>query len=92
MRALKACYLIAELVAKSKNVPHCAETLILPACKAIVNEMLGPDAAKDIVKVPFSDYTIARCIDDMSADIQIGAFFLKRCTSVRNLHCNLMSR
>ena len=46
-----------------------AETLILPACKAIVNEMLGPDAAKEITKVPFSDNTIARCIDDMSADI-----------------------
>ena len=47
-----------------------AETLILPVCKAIVNEMLGPDTAKEIAKVPLSDNTIARRIDDMSADIE----------------------
>ena len=47
-----------------------AETLILPACKAIVNEMPGPDAAKEIAKVPLSDNTIARRIDDVSADIE----------------------
>ena len=47
-----------------------AETLILPACKAIVNEMLGPDTAKERAKVPLSDNTIARRIDDISADIE----------------------
>ena len=47
-----------------------AETLILPACKAIVNEMLVPDAAKEISKVPLSDNTIARRIEDMSADVE----------------------
>ena len=46
-----------------------AETLILPACKAIVNEILGPDVAKEIARVPLSDNTIVRRIDDMSADI-----------------------
>ena len=45
-----------------------AETVILPACKAIVNEMLGPDVAKEIAKISLSDNTIARRIDDMSAD------------------------
>ena len=28
------------------------ETLILPACKAIVNAILGPDAEKEVAKVP----------------------------------------
>lgn len=46
-----------------------AETLILPACKAIVNE-IGPEAAKEIAKVPLSDSTISRRIGDMSADIE----------------------
>ncbi|XP_027028706.2 SCAN domain-containing protein 3-like [Tachysurus fulvidraco] len=68
-RALKASYFVAELVAKSKKSHIVAETLILPACKAIVNEMLGPDAAKEIAKVPLSDNTIARRTD-MSADIE----------------------
>lgn len=47
-----------------------AETLILPARKDTVNEMLGPDAVKDISKLPLSDNTIARRTDDMSTDIE----------------------
>ena len=69
-RALKASYHIAELVAKSKRSHTVAETLILPTCEAIVNEMLGPEAVKEIAKVPLSDNTIVRRIDDISADIE----------------------
>ena len=61
-RAFKASYHVAELVAKSKRSHTVAETLILPACNAIVNEMLGPEAVKKIAiaKVPLSNNTISR--------------------------------
>lgn len=68
-RVLKASYHVAELVAKSKKSHTVAETLIILACKAILNEMLGPEAAKEIDKVPLLDNTISRRIDDMSAGI-----------------------
>ena len=61
VRALKASY-HTELVAKSKKSYTVAEQLILPTCKAIVTEILGPEAAKEIAKVPLSDNTIFRQI------------------------------
>lgn len=39
-------------------------------CEAIVKTMLGPNAVKEIAKVPLSNNSIARRIDDMSADIE----------------------
>ena len=44
-----------------------AETLILPACKAILNEMLVPDPSNTWLKC---QYMITQ-LPDMSADIQI---------------------
>ena len=67
-----------------------AEILILPACKAIVNEMVGPDAVKDKAKIPLSDNKIVSHFDDMSADINIDTAVLERHTSV-SLHCNFIS-
>ena len=67
-KAQKVSYLV--LVVKSKQPHTAAETVILPACKIIVNEMLGPDAVKEVSKIPLPDNTIARRIEDMSADIE----------------------
>ena len=43
---------------------------MLPACKAIVKEMLGPDTVWEVTKVPLSDNTISRRNDDISVDIK----------------------
>lgn len=60
-RAIKTRYQVPELISKSKQ-PH--------TCKIIVNKMLGPGTLKEIAQVPLSNNTIARCIYDMSVDIE----------------------
>lgn len=56
-------------------MPHTiTETVIvkhvMPACTAIVDKMAGPQAAKEMSKVPLSDCTIGRGINDMSVEIE----------------------
>ena len=68
-RAQKASYLVAEIIAKDMKPHTIAETLIRPACAAIVRTMLGTEAEEEIKKVPLSDDTISRRIVDMSDNI-----------------------
>ena len=69
-KAFKASFQVAELVVKSKKPHIIAESYILPACKAIVKKMLGPDALQEVTKALPSDNTINRHINDMSVDIE----------------------
>ncbi|XP_068232182.1 SCAN domain-containing protein 3-like [Palaemon carinicauda] len=77
-KAQEASYLVAELVVKSMKPHTIAETLILPACSAIVKTMFGSEAEKEVRKIPVSDSTISRRIHDMSSDIEETV-----CTSVK---------
>ena len=45
--ALKASYLTAELLAKSKKAHNVPESLILPVCNAIVKKMLSAGTVKE---------------------------------------------
>lgn len=46
------------------------ESTILPACCEIVKIMFGKDFEKEIRKIPLSNNTVRRCIEDMSKDIE----------------------
>jgi hypothetical protein len=69
-KAQEASYYVAELVAKEMKSHTIAESLILPACQAIVKTMLGEEAEKEIKKIPLSNNTISRRITTMSEDIE----------------------
>ncbi len=68
-KAQEASYLVAELVAKKMKSRTIAESLIMPACKIIVRTMLGEEAESELSKVPVSDNTISRRVDDLSNNI-----------------------
>jgi hypothetical protein len=68
-KTLVASYKVLEVIARNMQPHTAAETFILPACKEIVKSMLGEVAEREISKVPLSNVTIARRIEDMSAYI-----------------------
>ncbi|KAI4802929.1 hypothetical protein KUCAC02_006496, partial [Chaenocephalus aceratus] len=69
-RALRASYLVAQRIAKSKKPHTIAEDLILPAAIDMVRELLDQSAADKLKTIPLSNDTISRRIEDMSDDIQ----------------------
>jgi len=69
-KAQEASFLVAELVAKEMKPHTVAESLILPACRAIVRTMFGEEAEREVQKIPLSDSTISRRISEMSSDVE----------------------
>ena len=63
---------MAELVARKMKSHTIAETVILPVCQEIVRIMFGEGAVSEINKIPLSDNTICRRIEDMSENIKLN--------------------
>uniref|UniRef100_A0A8C4XCW1 Uncharacterized protein n=1 Tax=Erpetoichthys calabaricus TaxID=27687 RepID=A0A8C4XCW1_ERPCA len=69
-KGLIASYKVAQLLAKRKKAHTEAESVIAPALAIAVETILGPDAAEKVKKVPLSNDTISRRIEDLSSDLQ----------------------
>lgn len=73
-KALIASYKIAHLLAKNKKAHTEAELIIAPALEIIVETIIGVEAAEKVKKVPLSNDTIARRIEDISSDLKLQVF------------------
>ena len=69
--ALRASYLVACHIAKTKKPFSIGEEVTLPTVKDICGELLGEAAVKKIEKVPFLDTTIMRRISAIAEDIKL---------------------
>jgi len=69
-KGLIASYKIAHLLAKRKKAHTDAETIIAPALAIIVETILGSEAAEKVEKIPLSNNTISRRIEDISSDLK----------------------
>ncbi|CAI6348387.1 unnamed protein product [Macrosiphum euphorbiae] len=69
-KSQEASYVVAERVAKTMKPHTIGEQLILPACREIVKIFFRIEAEQEILKIPLSDNTISRRINDMSEDIE----------------------
>ena len=59
---------MADLLTKRKKAHTDAESVIAPSVSITVETMLGSNAADTISKVPLSNDTISRRIEDLSSD------------------------
>ena len=64
-KGLVASYKVAHLLAKRKMAHTDAESIIAPSLSIIVETMLGSDAADMVGKIPVSNDTITRRIEDL---------------------------
>ena len=68
--ALRASFLVANRIAKTKKPFTIGEELILPSTKDICRELLGEAAVKKIMHVPLSASTVTRRIEEIAEDIE----------------------
>ncbi|GFW58730.1 SCAN domain-containing protein 3 [Trichonephila clavipes] len=67
---LQASYNISLLIAKSGNSNTIGEELILPAVEEVLKTVI-PKSALDIIRrIPLSNNTVQRRIDEMSQDVE----------------------
>ncbi|XP_053117964.1 zinc finger MYM-type protein 6-like [Hemicordylus capensis] len=67
---MKAAYLVAMRIAKSKKPHSIGETLIKPCLIDVCNELLGSSASKKMKDLSLSNDTISRRINELSSDIE----------------------
>ena len=65
----EASFVVSQVIAQGKQPHTVAENLVVPCCREIVGIILGENAAKEIQKIPLSNNTVSRRINDMAADI-----------------------
>ena len=68
--ALKASYLVASRIARSKKAFTIGEELILPSAIDMCREIIGEAAASKLQRVSLSNDTVTRRIVEMSDDIE----------------------
>jgi hypothetical protein len=67
---LRASYNISLLIAKSGKSHTIGEELILPAINEVINTMLNKPAFDIIKKIPLSNNTVQRRIDEMAQSVE----------------------
>ncbi|CAH2018976.1 unnamed protein product [Acanthoscelides obtectus] len=67
---LRASYNISLLIAKSGKPHTIGEKLILPAVEEVLKTVLHKPASDIIKRIPLSNNTVERRIDEMSSDIE----------------------
>ena len=68
-KALLASYKVAHRIAQCKKPHTIAETLLLPAAIDMVEIMCGEASAQQLKKIPLSDNTVARRIEEIGKDL-----------------------
>ena len=68
-RIIKASYKVSLLVAQNKKAHVIAESLIMPAPKILVRNLIGEESVAKLDSVSLSNNTVKRPIEEMSVDI-----------------------